>query len=185
MSSKRASYKLPRDLLIEVDSREQKPLIFPSTLTCKVDTGKSRTFRIHTTTATLDAADYRLSSHPLAGGVERKSGLNELSQNLLTKDRTRFTNAFQRLLDQYQSPLLLVEGQPKDILGVSKHHKFAKPGEVADYVSALSIRTRVPIMWMPAHTMTGKRNAGELVARWLVQSALIFAESMGGLDVSR
>jgi len=165
--------------VIEIDSREQRPLLFPSTLRCKVAPHRSRTFRIRTKVVPLRAGDYRLSSHPGAGGVERKSGLDELSQNLLTKDRTRFTKAFQNLLDTYQTPYLLVEGTPKDILGTCKHLRKAEPGEVADYLGALCARSRVPVVWMPTHTPSGKLRAGELVARWLVQSALIFADSMG------
>ena len=170
---------LPSHLVVEVDTREQRPLLFPSTISVRTGPRSRRVFSVHTVSRTIRDGDYRLSSHPSAGGIERKSGLTELSGNLLTKDRTRFTRAFNRLLDTYESPLLLIEGNPSELLGRSPRHPRAKPGEVADYVSALACRSRVPILWMPARTPAQKRKAGELALRWLIQAALIQDDAGG------
>jgi hypothetical protein len=97
-SSGESVRKLPRDLLIQIDSREQHPLLFPDTV-LRYTSPKSRTLhRIKTETVTLKEGDYRLASHPTAGVCERKAGLSELTQNTLSGDRPRFTRAINRLL---------------------------------------------------------------------------------------
>lgn len=168
--------KLGRDVVIEIDTRENKPFAFPTTIQVKTGPRSKRNFRLHTVSKRLDAGDYRLSSHPSIGGIERKSGLNELSQNLMTRDKSRFKTAFTKFIDQYRNPMLVIEGNPCELLKAPRYIPGAYPGEIADYVSALSIRTGVPIIFLQANTNSKKLQAGEFVARWLIQSALIAEE---------
>lgn len=168
--------KLPRTLVVEVDAREKRPFLFPSTISVATGPRKRSTYRVTTVSRNLPAGDYRLSSHPKAGIVERKSGLNELSQNFLTLDRKRFTSAFSTLLSEAAYPLLIVEGQSNNLLGRCKHHKTAKPGEVADNLSALLAHTRIPLMFTQANTPKRKLESGELCLRFLIQAAIIYDE---------
>lgn len=168
--------KLPRTLVVEVDSNEKRPFLFPKTISVATGPKSRSTYRVTTITKRLQYGDYRLSSHPEAGIVERKSGLNELSQNFLTVDRKRFTSAFSGLLGACHSPLLIVEGTPNTLLKRPKHHKSAKGGEVFDNLSALLVHTNIPLMFTRANTPSAKLESGELCLRFLIQAAIIFDE---------
>jgi hypothetical protein len=171
-SSGESVRKLPRDLLIQIDSREQHPLLFPDTV-LRYTSPKSRTLhRIKTETVTLKEGDYRLASHPTAGVCERKAGLSELTQNTLSGDRPRFTRAINRLLGCCSHPFLLIECAPVDLLKKPPHTRTLKPGDCADTVASLLLMARLPTIWQPCNTPAQRRKAGELVVRFLMQAAL-------------
>lgn len=103
---------MAKTITVEVDSREQNPLLFPDHVMWCPQPYKPTVVRIKTAKVTLPFGDYRIASHPDCCVVERKGSFDELCTNLLSADRARFNNAFQRLLDGCRYPTLLVEDNP-------------------------------------------------------------------------
>lgn len=97
---------------VEIDHREKTPLLFPQHIVWCPEPFVRTVVKIETKTVELDAADYRLKNWPTACGIERKAGLDELRNNLLTDDRVRFHNAWARFISTYQFPVLLIEDSP-------------------------------------------------------------------------
>lgn len=113
---------LPPNLLIHVDDREKKPASFPKTI--PLWSGSRRT--LHTVTTTpcrLDSGDYRLASHPDLVVIERKSGIDELAQNVTNPDRRRFEAALDRLAASCKAPIILVEANLPDLMGSPRYSK--------------------------------------------------------------
>lgn len=97
-------------LTILQDTREQVPLLFPSTLSIG-----GRRYRIHVKKKKLDAGDYALEGTNTAI-IERKASIRELFKNLVTDDKRRTKKAFDRLCKATSNPILLLEGSPGDLL---------------------------------------------------------------------
>jgi ERCC4-type nuclease len=156
---------------ILIDSREQKPLAFPKSVTVKV--GKTRrTFMLRTKVVTLDAGDYCLAEFPNVGGCERKANNRELYQNLITKDRTRFKKAWQKFVDTYSRPFLMIEQTAVGFTG----RWIKQPKYVGNYDTYDALLTHqlehpnVQTIW----TTRGKdsKKLGAIVARTLIIMAL-------------
>ena len=110
--------KLPKALVVFVDSREKYPIVFPKVikwwghgthggpLLCPVKVVKCR----------LPAGDYVLRYNSRACIVERKASLDELVKNLFTDDWPRMNRALQKLAKACRFPVLLVEAGLGDLL---------------------------------------------------------------------
>lgn len=105
---------LPRQLIVEVDTREKRPIPFPSTLKLPRDLTGKKTHRIKIITKTikLPFGDYRLKDYPTQCVIERKAGQSELLTNLRTRDYRRFLKALVRLSISCEHPTLLIESSP-------------------------------------------------------------------------
>lgn len=159
-------------VLIEIDSREQKPLLFPKTL--KI--WKGHVSSVYTISVqegvTLPAGDYRLAAHPRAGICERKRDINELHQNLLTSDRTRFLKAITRLQDACTFPFFFLETPPTSLLRAPTHTPNPKPGKVFDAFYRLALERRIPCLYHSVRDTKSKLVAGTMVARMLIVASL-------------
>jgi len=162
--------KLPRTLTVVVDSREQRPLLFPPTVA--LFRGKSRSPTVHevrTESRTLREADYILADFPTAGGVERKADLRELVGCLVSNDRLR--QQLTRMHQTYARPCLMLEATTAAALGAHKRPPKAAAGLVYDRLCALLIDLPTPILWATSSTPTAKRRGGEAVVRFLAAAA--------------
>jgi ERCC4-type nuclease len=156
---------------ILIDSREKRPLIFPKSVTIKTK-GKRMGFELRTETATLDAGDYCLAEFPKVGGCERKAGQRELYENLLSRDKSRFHKAFDRFLETYSHPFLLIEQNPLTFIERWRNQaKYIGSYDTFDALMTLSIRKPVPILWAETTATNTRRKLGGLVARTLILAA--------------
>lgn len=103
-----------RKVVVEIDNREKNPLLFPPQVIWSPRSGKREIASVTTVTKQLKTADYRLAGHPHDCLIERKAGLAELAQNLLSEDRHRFYDAWARFTTNCHRPVLLIDGSLAD-----------------------------------------------------------------------
>ena len=166
---------LPRQLTVEVDTREKIPLVFPQyisvppTASC---VGQPKKIRILTKKVKLDAGDYRLKECPEICGIERKSGQSELLSNLTTKDYSRFYKALQRFSLGYLFPIMLVEATPSILMadplptgGVRKTDPSFMVHRLSLLVSLLHIHL---IVGGHSRSVAQRRNVGRFMLHLMV-----------------
>jgi len=100
---------MSRKVMIEVDSREKEPVLFPNHIVWAERPFKRTIIEIDAIRKQLPIGDYRLARYPRCGVVERKRDLTELAQNLLASDRRRFRDAWARFITGCEYPILLIE----------------------------------------------------------------------------
>lgn len=163
--------KLPRVLTVVVDSREQRPLLFPSTVA--LYSGRSRTPTVHevrTEAAALREGDYILADFPDVGGVERKADLRELVGCLVAGNRLE--QQLRRMHRTYASPCLMLELGVGAMLGAHKQPPKAAAGLTYDRLCRLLIEMPTPILWATSSTPSAKKRGGEAVVRFLAAAAV-------------
>lgn len=171
---------LPRSVVVLIDSREKKPLPLPKHLVTwdrSSPPGKPRkvTIQVRQEVRTLETADYVLGGAPGAVGIERKANLDELRQNLCTRvGERRFLKACARLRDNFERPVLLLEGSPLALMrGVRGPH--TDPAVVRDLLMDTCARYGISLFTIPTGTIPQRRAAGE----WLV-ALLLSGVTHGG-----
>lgn len=177
--------EVPKRLTVLVDSREQKPLLFPKVLKLHlgnvlVPVGKDKLVRIpiETRTEKLDAGDYTVAEYPGLVGIERKGSIDELAQNLCTRDRYRFTEALGRFFESYRHRALFLDCTPLSVLepvGTSQDPFYVLDrlwGTVGGFPLTVIWGNERPPKGTPSLTPTARTNArrrlGELLLRWMV-----------------
>jgi len=101
--------KLPRTITLLIDSREQRPLLFPEILDWyQTRGGPVHTFTVRTKVVALPAGDYALDGYDDAI-IERKGSLRELRNNFLSDDYRRAQAAFTKLTEATENPYLLLD----------------------------------------------------------------------------
>lgn len=112
-------YDIPNLITVQVDTREQIPLLFPS----MIQIGHPElTFRnvliaVQIEKIKLDFGDYRLKEYPTMCVVERKASQLEIFKNINdSQDRIRQAKAFRKLATGCRYPYLLVEASPAELL---------------------------------------------------------------------
>ena len=166
---------MTRDYVVLVDQRENTPLLFPAYLPTLRDTGvpskrNATTVRLATKTKTLAAGDYALEGYEDVALVERKGSLREIFANVLSEDRTRFVKALDRLASSCRYPLLLLEGDPFQIMQPTKWQEC--PGYAIDGLFRLLVERRISWCIVSTNTLTRRRAVGELVVRHLLAASL-------------
>ena len=122
---------IPTTLVVQIDTREKKPLLFPATL--DVWTGyNKKVIRVKTERATLDAGDYQLAGRRECI-VERKGSLRELHNNLFGQDSARQARAFKKLAEACDHPYLLVHTTTSDLLARTEHNP--EPGRLVQVMT--------------------------------------------------
>ena len=123
---------IPTTLVVQIDTREKKPLLFPATL--EVWTGhRQKIVRVFIERVRLDAGDYCLKDQR-GCIVERKGSLRELNTNLLNPvDSGRQARAFRRLSEACDHPYLLVHTTTSDLLARTEHNP--EPGRLVQVMT--------------------------------------------------
>ena len=111
--------KLPSSFTIRIDTREQKPLIFPSYVRVHYG-GTSHTLKLNTKSVALPTGDYSIEGYEDIVLVERKGSSSELFKNFCTIDAKRANAAFGRL-SLAKHAYLLAEISPSDFLIDTEH----------------------------------------------------------------
>lgn len=130
-------------LLILIDTREQRPVMFPPEVK-----SNGRNYKIEVIEATLPTGDYSVEGHGGRPGecfgiaIERKASWDEIANNV-TKDRERIHREFMRLA-LYRQALFLIE-QPRHFVMDGRMRSRIDPKALLSNVDALSMRYRVPV----------------------------------------
>lgn len=163
--------KLQREYTILIDKREKTPLVFPEWIVMPLAPYKQTEVRLKTKVVTLDAGDYVLEGEESLCGIERKGHITEISKNLLTKkDRPRFLKAFDKLRDDFQRPILLIEGSPTQLL---RPGKYAPEPELAlSHLMRESTIRGIEFLVLPSSTISTRRAVGIIAANLLIQTAV-------------
>ncbi len=163
-----------KDVLLLIDHAEKQPLIFPDYLEWTAPSGYKHRTRIYTEVRKIDTGDYVLASHPTVGVVERKNGLGELYDNLFTKDARRFNDCLERLA-RMKAPALYLEaslGEFQRLYKMVRPIRAEFPGtQILDRLLQELARARMVLLTGTGRNQHGKRQGGELVARYLILAA--------------
>ncbi|KKN18104.1 hypothetical protein LCGC14_0959110 [marine sediment metagenome] len=159
-------YKIPNKITIQVDTREQYPLLFPETMFIGHPelTYKMLPIQVETQVIKLDAGDYRLKEYPAEVIVERKASQLEIYKNLNeSHDRIRQAKAFRKLVAACVHPILLVEASPVELFGNDPHIK--NPEIVAHRLSLAIAKYGFQVVFLPWRSRCGttRRKAGHLL----------------------
>lgn len=159
-------YKIPTEITIQEDTREQYPLLFPTIiqighpeLTYKMIPVAVKHERIK-----LDCGDYRLKEYPAECIVERKASQLEIWKNLNDSlDRIRQAKAFRKLVASCAHPVLLVEASPQELFSNDSHIK--NPELVAHRLSLAIAKYGFHVIFLPwkSRCATTRRKAGQLL----------------------
>lgn len=163
---------MKRDWTILIDTREQKPLPFPSHLPVwDEESGRPTTITLTLRKQKLDTADYALEGNSSCL-IETKRGALELAQNLFSPDRPRFLAALDRLASAARHPVVLIEGSPHEILSTPNKHWHGPPSLLLDrLITDLTCRKITPL-WIPGDTMNHRRAAATTAALLLIRASL-------------
>ena len=107
--------KVPNKVMIEIDSREKFPLLFPANIRYFDESGSPKLIRVETIVTHLPTGDYRMKEFPTGCLIERKGAARELATNLLGPDRRRCLSAIRRLCDSCHRPILLCDFSMADL----------------------------------------------------------------------
>lgn len=158
-----------KKLVIEIDTREKRPLPFPSFLRTP-----SETFAIQTIRVRLPEGDYRLKAYPDVCIIERKGSVEELAKNLLTWDNKRQGRAIAKLIAACSNPYLLIEAPVSSISMPPPHpERFAyDPIYLVHALTTMIARTRLSVLWVGrTQSQSTRSRIGELVASLLLAHA--------------
>lgn len=165
---------MARTEVIQIDSREQEPLLFPKSIVWTPARGKPILIRVSTERVSLPFGDYRLKRKPRCGVVERKFSLSELGQNLLSKgDMVRFSNAWARFVTGCDYPILLLDGSIHDTKEVRYGSEKHSPEEIMSAFFRLTISCpRLHVLWTGRSMSVPTRiHLGGEVLRMLIAAA--------------
>jgi ERCC4-type nuclease len=132
-------YSIPTEVTVLVDTREQIPMVFPTSISIPHPdiSHKTLLIMVKTKRTKLDFGDYTLEGHANLCTFERKSSQLELFKNLNeSNDRIRQAKAFRRLTSSCKFPYLLIEASPSELLSNSK---FIKQPELVAHRLALAL----------------------------------------------
>lgn len=173
--------KTPKTVTIQIDTREQYPLLFPPTVLWHRDRGgKPSLIRVKKEEVTLAAGDYTLKGYDDVGGVERKGALDEIAKNFMSADYRRSSAAFQKLVETYEFPYLLLDVTVGELLTPTE--RTPEPRQVLDALLDLTHERGIRLLLAGhAKAVGARRILGEFVLRILLSHAL--REEAGPIDI--
>ncbi|MCK5601271.1 ERCC4 domain-containing protein [Candidatus Pacearchaeota archaeon] len=159
-------YKIPAKITIQVDTREQFPLLFPDNIFIGHPelTYKTIPIEVVTEKIKLECGDYRIKEYPTECIVERKASQLEIFKNLNeSHDRIRQAKAFRRLVANCKHPTLLIEASPSELLSGNPHIK--NPELVAHRLSLAIAKYGFHVIFLPwkSRNNNTRRKAGTLL----------------------
>jgi len=158
---------LPKSVTIQIDTREQAPLIFPAMLD-SYPLGRLHRFRLLVEHIKLDAGDYSLKETPESVGIERKASMEELCKNFCTKDWRRQRKALERFTEAYAKPYILIEMSPRQLTTQSSHTKIPPGKMLTRFFTACSDFHLRPLVVGAATSVTSRFAVGQLAAHLLI-----------------
>lgn len=166
---------VPKKLIVQIDSREKYPLIFPANL--QIDNPnncyKKIIIPVYSEVVTLSTGDYRLKQFPECCVVERKGCLKELYTNLYSpKDQIRQAKAF-RKLRAVEHPYLMIEASPRTMLVHKSPHYTVTPASFMHRLTLVVVKYRLhPLLVPRSNTPQARRALGEFILHLMLNHAL-------------
>lgn len=159
-------YQIPAEITIQVDTREQFPLLFPDIIQIGHPelTYRMIPIAVKVEKIKLDCGDYRLKEYPKDCIVERKASQLEIFKNLNESlDRVRQAKAFRKLVASCNHPVLLVEASPQELLG--NDPRIKNPEIVAHRLSLAIAKYGFHVIFLPwkSRCAATRRKAGHLL----------------------
>ena len=159
-------YQIPAEITIQIDTREQFPLLFPAIIQIGHPelTYKMIPIAVKHERIKLDCGDYRLKEYPAECIVERKASQLEIWKNLNdSHDRIRQAKAFRKLIASCTHPVLLIEASPQELFGKDPHIK--NPELVAHRLSLAIAKYGFHVIFLPwkSRSAATRRKAGTLL----------------------
>lgn len=170
--------KIPKKWTVLQDTREQTPIKFPDRLVLWPETaagpyeGKPVVATIEVVPRKFDTGDYLLEGYESITGIERKKGVDELAQNLLSKDRHRFMSALGNFLDAVKHPILFIDSPPTKFF--EPRGTDQEPGRVLDRLYNTLAIGGVDIIWAGTSSskLAQRRRIGEVLLRRMISYVL-------------
>jgi len=154
------------NLTVIVDSREKRPLLFPSHLKCTDISGVSRLLSVKVKVAPLQSGDYILEGYEKQVIVERKGTQRELYNNFFTGDKKRQGRAFARLAKSCVHPTLLLEMTPTQLLAASPH--VPAPDRLFTCLCGAVSKFNFHLLWWPCNrSVPDRRRLGKCLLYYL------------------
>jgi len=132
-------YKIPNIITVQIDTREQIPILFPDMIFIGHPemTYKMLPVAVKVEKVKLDFGDYRLAEYPSLGVIERKASQLEIYKNMNeSHDRVRQAKAFRKLTSGCKYPYIMVEVSPAELLS---DNALVKQPELVCHRLALAI----------------------------------------------
>lgn len=167
-------YGIPNSVTVQVDSREQRPIKFPSTVMIAHPerTDKRLLIEVKTKKIALPYGDYRLAEYPTCCVIERKAGQRELYKNFFNpRDSVRQAKSF-RKLSQCEYPYLLIELAPADVL--QRNPNIPDTEALLNRVSMVFAKYRFHALWIPwrSSRKSSRRQLGTFLVHLMLSCAL-------------
>lgn len=165
-------YSVPNEVTVLIDSRERRPLLFPSWITFHGD----RTLEVHqiqvkTKVVRMPAGDYTLQGYDDVCIIETKRSLRELHNNVCSNEWPRVAKALKRLRDECEFPILLWEMTPSELFRATRY--VPDPYLVFDRWMQVIARFDLRLMYGGAGVGPGpRRKLGEQMVRLMLAHAL-------------
>lgn len=168
-------YNLPAEVTVQIDSREQYPLLFPEMVKIAHPERSYLMLPIQVLTqkTKLDCGDYMLKEYPKDCIIERKASQLEIFKNLEDHlDRIRQAKAFRRLSGACKHPTLMIEASAAELLSVSPRIK--NPEVVAHRLSLAIARYNFNVIFAPwkSRSSAVRRKVGTLLVHLMLGYAL-------------
>lgn len=165
---------IPKTITVLRDSREQKKLMFPPSITVfNPNTGRSQVHKVKCSKATLESGDYAIKGFQHITAVERKGSIDELKDNLSVRDFKRFSTAFARFITSTKHPILFLDLPLASAFSPSVT-KGISPGKTWDRIFHMATLGNCDIL--QAHTQSSKGSTkarqGEFILRRMIQFIL-------------
>jgi hypothetical protein len=168
-------YGIPNVVTIQIDTREQVPMLFPATIRVGHPeiTHLDLPVAVNSERIALPFGDYRLAEYPDLCVVERKASQLELYKNLNeSHDRIRQAKAFRKLMCGCKYPYLMVEASPAELL--SDDPRIKQP-ELVCHRLALAVAKYGLHLWMvpwKSKDSNARRKVGTLMLHLMLGCAL-------------
>lgn len=172
----------PKSITIQVDNQEKDEIPLPTQLEWSDDRGNALILEVKHERLHLPTADFRIKEYPSITGIERKGSLQELRNNIFSRDSARFGRCIKRLATTFKIPILMVE-LPGTREGCAPTSLFGTqtPAKVWDAVYRKVYRLGLYLVVVHApRTVTGREIVGYHIARLLWNMTWEYLN--GGLD---
>ena len=150
-------------IVVLVDTREKRPLLFPSHITCEtIKDGKIKRVLIPVKTKKqkLDYGDYSIEGLESCCVIERKGSIQEIEKNLYdSKDAVRTGKAFKRLTDGCKFPYLLLEITPSAMVRSSLQIDGGCPEGLIHRLSMVVAKYNLRTFWVSKPTSSSSRRS--------------------------
>ncbi len=164
---------IPTTITIQVDTREQYPILFPETIAIPHPERLYREIKIKVKMEKkkLPYGDYRLKEYPYCCVVERKASQLELFKNLMSKDAVRQAKSFRKLAT-CEYPYLLIEASPSELL--RDGGRVLKPEQLVHRLSFALVKYGFHVLWIPwkSRNPETRRKLGTFILHIMMSCAL-------------